>query len=181
MIKLLSIKLLTVGILISVLAGCATPSDTTAKQEIPGTNQHFYDDLFNQDFFAGSKDPFQEMARISQQINSVADVSTSLPNFDQWYSQNYGEFPAATIRQDEDAEHFYYRLEVEEEATARLNIKLEGKDLLLKAELTRVTESNSEEITLNQRFPLPINTRIDSIVSWKSGNQLIIRLDKHSI
>ena len=98
----------------AIVAGiyAANPSwrtSTHAEQK----NEIVFDDFF------GHGDPFEEMRKIRQQMESRTQ------NFDSWFSGKFGGGSVYDISQKEDEDAVYYEIQIDDLQTTSVNAKVE--------------------------------------------------------
>ncbi|MEX2488761.1 MAG: Hsp20 family protein [Pseudomonadales bacterium] len=143
--------------------------------------REIFDDMFDDDFFRRSRDPFQEMERLQDEISKRFDRNRSRfeSMFDDWFSRQFGDFPPNSIALKEDDEHFYYELEIGENDVANIDVEIENKMIEINA--TTQSSSNSGERSyaeINQRFPLPPGVDPASIEVTHENQKIVISLRK---
>ncbi len=153
-----------------LLTGCTSIEGQKSQEITP----EYLSQKFDSEFFANSEDPFQEIHLASQEPTDpkVKDVYRT------WYWDNFGRFPAERIHYAEDEKTRTITLDVKE--IDRPELKLRIKDGFLHLDGSIVTKMARATSTLRVVQKLPIADDVDplSVVSYKSGDSFIIRLEK---
>lgn len=144
-------------------------------------NDEFLNDMFDDRFFNHSRDPFQEMDRLQQQMDKYFDRSGSRfeTMFDDWFTGQFGDYPAASIEMNEDDEHIYYEMDVGSADLTDVQVKVENGMI----EINAITQSSPDAGTtsrseVTQKFPLPDNVDPASVKVTQEGGVITISLAK---
>lgn len=144
-------------------------------------NNEFLDDVFDDRFFNRSRDPFQEMERLQQQMDKYFDRSGSQfeSMFDDWFTGEFGDFPAASIEMNEDDEHIYYEMDVGSADLTDVQVEVENGMIEINAVMQSTPDAGTasrSEVT--QKFPLPDNVDPASVNVTQEDGVVTISLAK---
>ncbi|MBO6703492.1 MAG: hypothetical protein JJ921_14225 [Pseudomonadales bacterium] len=159
-----------------LITGCASTEPVKDASEVDGT---YFDSLFDSEFFAANADPFQEMHRIIEtKAVEIEQAKRYLGQFNSWYWDRYGEFPAENIHyKDEDAT-LTITIYMDSSENPKVNLKLEDDVLTMTGVLIRKNTWSETSRKLGQKFPMPPGLDRTSIFSWKNGEAFNIRIEK---
>ena len=104
--------------------------------------------------------------------------STVLPDFDRWFDNRFGDFPAQQISMREDDDHVYYVLDTGDQTVADVSVTTENNQVAITAQLEEVTETSRRRFSLNQRFPVPANVVPESATVRFENGEIIVEFDK---
>lgn len=175
------------GALIAVVAfalgvgGTLWYRDMTRPALHSGLNDSVFDQMFNNDFFNRSRDPFQEMERMQKQMNKLfgSDSSRFDSFFNNWFKNEYGDFPAGSITMDEDDGHIYYKMDIGDSKLANVNVQVENGTIMIKATTQSSGSPGAQSYAeINQQFPLPPGVDPKSVKVSQNDGVVTIRLDK---
>ncbi len=172
--------------------GLTRQSDQPAVTTEDLFSDHFFDRFYDDDYFSRSRDPFQEMDRFRNRMQKELDRFSGITsgrfdnNFDQWFSDHFGNSPASKIRMTEDAEHVYYTLDIGDADSEKVTVNVEGNVVEITAELkSRVDQteagrriSSSRMETIQQRFPVPPGADPATIKVEQPEGSVVVQFDK---
>lgn len=155
-------------------------------------DKEFYDKFFDDDFFKRSRDPFQEMERMNKRLRErfyqipemKAPFSGSLfdRSFDEWFSSQFGDGTAGSVRQEEDEDYIYYHLELGDSTVNEANLTVEDDYVEIYARIEQKSDnSNSLSSSVSearQRFPVPAGVDPASATVTNEENRITIRFSK---
>lgn len=139
--------------------------------------QEFLDNMFNDDFFSRSRDPFREIERMRKHMDEVFRDDGFSIGFDRWFDRK-SAFDVDTIEQQEDENTISYRLNVEDQDVVDMKANVEDGYVSIEAKLKRQTNTTVAESQFARRFPLPVDADPDSLVIDRDKEDVIIRFDK---
>ncbi len=159
-----------------LLAGCATT--TPPAEPAPTFSDEYFSEMFNDDFFRNSSNPFQEMHRIVKSLDPNKKDRTARNAFLSWYWVRFGQYPAEQIHFYEDDGALYITLDINVDDRPEVNLKATDGELNISGQMVREGRYSKSVLRLEQTLPVPGNIDPASVVSWKNGELFIIRFDK---
>ncbi len=135
-------------------------------------------DIFDQDFFRQSRDPFKEMDRIQQEMDQFLGQDNFSSNFDEWFGQRFGDLPVSSIDMDEDDQFIYYRIDTDGLEVKSADVDVDEETVSISVELRSKTPESETVSSLNQRFPVPVGVDPNSVRLDIEGREIIVRFTK---
>ena len=144
-----------------------------------------FDNLFNDDFFVQSKNPFSEMRRIKKQLLKRFESEPQyLSSFDNWYQSRFGG-DINEMEQKEDKHFVYYDLHLPDMSTKNIKIELKGQQILLSAEDKGQKQereiSSSYKVSFFRSLPVPIGVDTQKYQIEQRNNKIRIKFPKLNI
>lgn len=177
-------------ILVAIIAFCLGAGVVWYYRDEPETqadsfvwDDEFLDNMFDDRFFNRSRDPFQEMDRLRQQIEKRFDRNRSQPDsiFDDWFQGEFGDYPATAIKMNEDDERIYYEMNVGDSDVANVDVQVEDGMIQISATTQAASEPGTQSWSeINQRFPLPEGVDPASVQVDYRNEKIVISLWKTS-
>ncbi|MBD3647031.1 MAG: Hsp20/alpha crystallin family protein [Pseudomonadales bacterium] len=154
-----TVRTLVIAIIAMVLGiGGTLFVQKQSEPEPVALNDEFFDTMFDDRFFTRSRDPFQEMERLRNQITEHFDRNGARfeSEFDDWFKDEFGDYPAASIEMNEDEGHIYYEMDVGSADFTDVQVEAENGMLEIHATTRTSPDSNTTSMSeITQRFPLP--------------------------
>lgn len=136
------------------------------------------DDMFDGDFFARSRDPFQEMNRMRRHLDSMFRDDMFSNRFDTWFGDKFGGFDAQSIRVKEDDKAISYFIDVKDKDVVDLQVDVADGYVTIAATLREERQNRVSESSITQRFPVPANADPNSVTVDKESDAVVIRFEK---
>lgn len=135
------------------------------------------DDVFNDDFFQHSRDPFAEMERLRNAMDTKLIGDPFGSGFDRWFEDRFGSLPGSAINVEETDDTVVYRLQVEQ-ALEEITVEVEKGYVSVEAEARSESESEVSRSHFVQRFPLPAGVEAGPPTIAKSDDEIVITFNK---
>jgi HSP20 family molecular chaperone IbpA len=143
--------------------------------------EYFYNQIFNQDFFNQSRDPFQEMNRLQKRLSSFFNPNTSDSIFQSWSQRKYGG-RITDIKTREDNQNIYYDIFIKNIDPQSVSVQIENGIVKISGEEKKESKGilgNSYVSSKFQRFlPIPPSTDGTRYETTKSDDKITIKFFK---
>lgn len=139
-------------------------------------SERFLDDMFSEDFFNHSRDPFREMERLRDRMDKL--LRGDRLDFDTWFSDRFGDFRANTIDMEEDDDSVAYRIDIGDQDLVDTKVDVANGYVSIAVRLEDKSGSSISQSSLSHRFPVPAGVDPGSVKVDKEGDAIVIRFDK---
>jgi len=136
-----------------------------------------FDQVFDDHFFARSRSPFEDMARMRERMARALGRDSG-GVFDRWFESEFGAFPVAGIKTREDNEHVYYVLDVDGQSVGSVDVTTSDGHVTISAELQGRDQDVTSKTSLKQRFPVPVGVEPGSVKVNQEDHELVIAFTK---
>ncbi len=166
-------------VVVSLIVGAAAMwgyQKATQPEEVFPDN--VMNDIFDQDFFRHSRDPFKEMDRIQKEMDRFLGQDNFSSGFDAWFGQRYGDLPVSSIDMDEDDNFIYYRIDTNDLEVKSADVNVDNDTVAISVELTSRTPESETVSSLSQRFPVPVAVDPNSVRLDIEEGEIVVRFTK---
>lgn len=152
--------------------------NTASSARHPMVSNEMLDDMFDDRFFARSRDPFQEMERMRERMDRLfRDDRFSVP-FDRWFDTRFGNAGAGSISMEEDDDRVVYRIDIGDRDLVDLKVDVEAGYMSVEGKLEYRNDNGLSVSQFHQRFPLPANVDAGSAQVEQEDGSVVISLHK---
>lgn len=142
-------------------------------------NSSFFDNLFNDDFFGKSKNPFAEMQRIQKQmLREFNRPDTFQSSFDNWYKNKFGGGNVYELTQREDDKFIYYEIELEGLHPQKVDVDVKEGQVFISGSAEATTKDSFLESTFQRSFPVPPNVDANKLNMEQLNDKIIVKFPK---
>lgn len=143
----------------------------------------FFNDFFNNEFFDRSRDPFEEMRRMQEQmLKQFGEQDEFRGSFRNWFQKRFGGGDVGDIKQREDDKFVYYDIELRDETPKELKVEVNDGQVEISGQIeTKQDEQGSKNYisrTFHRSFPVPANVDSESFKLTQEAKKIIIKFSK---
>jgi HSP20 family molecular chaperone IbpA len=153
-------------------------------------NRNMFDRFFDDRFFSGKKDPFEEMEQMRQQLEGRMDANIR-DRFDHSWHEWFGDrFPddadGVKVQVDESRDAYVYRLEIPNMKDNEFNINIDGSGIDIEGDFSRRVEEKDPEgnviakhqmrRTLSKHIALPKDADGREAMIQNKKDKVVIRI-----
>jgi HSP20 family molecular chaperone IbpA len=151
-----------------------------------------FDQFFDDDFFRGRNDPFQEMEDMQNRMREMMENSfqgSFNDSWDGWFSSRFHKnSDAISIQTEEKEDSVIITINIPNLKENNLNVTIDTSGVHIEAEVERVVEkkdsdeniitSSTVQRKIDQTFPIPQNTDYEKAHMEYTKDKVIITLPK---
>ena len=142
-----------------------------------------FDQMFDDDFFGHSRDPFEEMRRMQDRMLKQFGGPSGMESspFDSWYQRKFGG-SAGEVQRREDDENVYYEIALKGLKKGKVDVKVENGQIAISGEMEN--KSDGEEggsyvsSTFHRSFPVPPDVDGNKAQMEQKDGKIIIKFPK---
>ena len=135
-------------------------------------------EIFDQNFFHHSRDPFKEMDRFQKEMDQYLGQNNFSSGFDDWFGNRFGDLPVSSIDRDEDDDFIYYKIDTNDLEVKSADVNIDNGTVSISVELVSKTSVAETASSLSQRFPVPADVDPDSVQLDIENDEIIVRFTK---
>lgn len=157
----------------------AMPEQTLAQKD----PDRFFNNMFNDDFFGTSRNPFKEMQRMQEQmLKQFGEHDGFQDSFDNWYQNKFGGGSVTELNEKEDNDFVYYEINTEGQTPKELKVDVKNGQVNISAEIEKKEENEGSKSVMtssfHRSFPVPPNVDAENFKMEQDGKKIVIKFPK---
>jgi HSP20 family molecular chaperone IbpA len=159
----------------------STPPGLHAMRDV----NSMFDQFYGNDFFGNSRDPFESMRKMREQMMKEFDQPEEGSGiFDSWYKHKFGGGDAGEIKKREDTDFIYYDIAVKDVGKDKLNVRVANGQIEISGQIEKRSDDNGQgtyfSSSFHRSFPLPPDVDGNKVQMEQNKDLLTLKFPKTS-